>query len=106
MGTIPITDYLIRQTLNVTLPGEKFTVIESIMLSDLELVMTDDSEAFSPLASSEHTLAEFKNPFGFSLQVIKSGENITLSEGGIDVAEVCQYLLFTDILLRLIFSSS
>lgn len=72
----------------MTLPGEKFTIIESITLSDLELVMTDDSEAFAPLASSEHTLAQFKNPFGFSLQVVDSGENITLSSDGTDIAEV------------------
>lgn len=80
------------QTLNVTLPGEKFTVIESITLSDLEVVMTEDSEAFAPLASSEHTLAEFKNPFGFSLQVVDSGENITLSSDGTDIAEVRERL--------------
>lgn len=57
--------------------------------------MTDDSEAFAPLASSEHTLAQFKNPFGFSLQVVDSGENITLSSDGTDIAEVAAHLRHT-----------
>lgn len=74
--------------LNVTLPGQKFTIIESITIDDLEIVMTEDSEAFAPLASSKDTLATYKNPFGFSLAVVQSGENITLASGGTGVATV------------------
>lgn len=94
-------------TLQVTLPGQKFTVcyaafvnfvltncilsqiIESIAISDLEIVMENQDEAFSPLASSNFTLATYKNPFGFSLQVVQASENITITSGGVSVAEVC-----------------
>ncbi|KAI0821788.1 hypothetical protein BC628DRAFT_1341231 [Trametes gibbosa] len=75
-------------TLNVTLPGERFNIIQSIDMSDLELVMTEQSQAFAPSASSQHILAEYKNPFGFSLQVIEAAEDITLVAGGADVAEL------------------
>ncbi|KAI0773181.1 hypothetical protein BD413DRAFT_603560 [Trametes elegans] len=75
-------------TLDVTLPGEVFQIIESIDMSDLELVMTEPSEAFVPKASSKHVLAQYKNPFGFSLQVIEGAEDITLASGGTDVAEL------------------
>ena len=61
-------------------------------MSDLELVMTDDSETFAPKASSQHVLAQYKNPFGFSLQVVKSAEDITLAEQGASVAQVRRHL--------------
>lgn len=57
-------------------------------MSDLELVMTEQDQAFAPGASSQHVLAQYKNPFGFSLQVIEGAEDITLATGGTDVAEV------------------
>ncbi|KAI0063538.1 hypothetical protein BV25DRAFT_1915044 [Artomyces pyxidatus] len=63
-------------------------VIQSISLSDLEVVMTEQGEAFAPLASSQHTLATYKNPFGFSLQVVQASEDITLGLGGVDIAEL------------------
>ncbi|RDX40651.1 hypothetical protein OH76DRAFT_1365915 [Lentinus brumalis] len=75
-------------TLTVTLPGEKFDIIQSIEMSDLELVMTEQGQAFAPDASSRHILTQYKNPFGFSLQVVKSGEDITLAAQGTDVAEL------------------
>ncbi|KAI0668274.1 hypothetical protein C8Q78DRAFT_1081656 [Trametes maxima] len=75
-------------TLNVTLPGQTFEIIQSIQLSDLELVMTEQGEAFAPEASSKHVLAQYKNPFGFSLQVIEGAEDIILATGGTDVAEL------------------
>ncbi|KAL1943642.1 hypothetical protein VTO73DRAFT_4087 [Trametes versicolor] len=75
-------------TLNVTLPGETFEIIQSIEMSDLELVMTEQDQAFAPGASSQHVLAQYKNPFGFSLQVIEGAEDITLATGGTDVAEL------------------
>ena len=74
--------------LEVTLPGQIFDIIQSIDMTDLELVMTEQSEVFAPLASSQQVLAQYKNPFGFSLQVVKSGEDLTLSALGLDVAEV------------------
>jgi hypothetical protein len=40
------------------------------------------------LASSQHTLATYKNPFGFSLQVVQAAEDIILGAGGQDAAEV------------------
>ncbi|RPD70056.1 hypothetical protein L226DRAFT_261105 [Lentinus tigrinus ALCF2SS1-7] len=75
-------------TLTVTLPGQKFDIIQSIEMSDLELVMTEQSQAFAPDASSKHIFTQYKNPFGFSLQVVKSGEDITLAAQGTDVAQL------------------
>ncbi|KAI9463679.1 hypothetical protein BJY52DRAFT_1404720 [Lactarius psammicola] len=72
-------------TLQVILPGH---IIDSITLSDLEIAMTEQSQAFAPLASSQHTLATYKNPFGFSLQVVQSAEDILLGASGLDVAEL------------------
>lgn len=63
-------------------------VIDSITISDLEVIMTGQSEAFEPLASSQHTLATYKNPFGFSLQVVQAAEDIVLGAGDQDAAEV------------------
>ncbi|TFY74322.1 hypothetical protein EWM64_g9690, partial [Hericium alpestre] len=74
--------------LQVVLPGHKYTIIESITMSDLEVIMMEQGEAFAPHASSQHTLAEYKNPFGFSLQVVQSSEDITLAVQGADVAEL------------------
>ena len=51
-------------------------------------MLTDPSEAFAPLSSSQDTLATYKNPFGFSLQVIEAATQITLASGGTDVAQV------------------
>ncbi|KAI0305626.1 hypothetical protein B0F90DRAFT_1815219 [Multifurca ochricompacta] len=75
-------------TLQVILPGHVYKIIESISLSDLEIVMTEQSQAFAPLTSSQHTLATYKNPFGFSLQVVRAAEDIILGAGGIDAAEL------------------
>jgi hypothetical protein len=61
-------------------------------MSDLEVIMTEQSEAFQPLASSQHTLATYKNPFGFSLQVVQAAENISLGAGGQEAAEVHSFL--------------
>ena len=55
--------------------------------------MTEQSEAFAPQASSQHVLAQYKNPFGFSLQVVKSAQDITLSEQGVSVAQVRRRVL-------------
>ena len=57
-------------------------------MSDLELEMTEQSHAFAPIASSKHILAKYKNPFGFSLQVIRSAQDITLGSHGLSVAQV------------------
>ncbi|KAI0354382.1 hypothetical protein OH77DRAFT_1404952 [Trametes cingulata] len=75
-------------TLDVTLPGQTFDIIQSIDMSDLELVMTEQDQAFAPSASSKHVLAQYKNPFGFSLQVVQGAEDIILAAGGTDVAEL------------------
>ncbi|THH12496.1 hypothetical protein EW146_g7640 [Bondarzewia mesenterica] len=75
-------------TLQVILPGQVFNIIQSISLSDLEIVMIEQSEAFAPLASSKHTLAKYKNPFGFSLEVVQAAEDITLSTSGVDIADL------------------
>jgi hypothetical protein len=61
--------------------------------------MTEQGEAFAPLASSQHTLATYKNPFGFSLQVMQAAEDIILGESGQDAAEVCFSVLVIAMLL-------
>lgn len=68
----------------------KLQIIQSIALADFGVVMTDQSEAYAPLVSSNHTTAEYKNPFGFSLQVIESAVDMTigLANNGTDVATV------------------
>ncbi|KAJ7716738.1 hypothetical protein DFH07DRAFT_349612 [Mycena maculata] len=73
-------------SLEVILPGEKFTIIESIALDQLALTMVTQDEAFAPLTSSVYTLAQYKNPFGFSLQVVASGEDLLISDLGLDIA--------------------
>lgn len=96
-------------TLQVTLPGHIYQVvfiscrtnclitdcvskvIDSVTISDLEVIVTEQSEAFAPLASSQHALATYKNPFGFSLQVVQAAEDMILGEGGQDAAEVCSF---------------
>ncbi|KAF8840051.1 hypothetical protein BDN67DRAFT_1054007 [Paxillus ammoniavirescens] len=83
-----LSDAFQTLTLNVNLPGQKFDIIQSIALSDLSLSMETQDEAFAPLSGSNNTLAEYKNPFGFSLQVIQSSVNMTLAAGGVAAAEL------------------
>jgi hypothetical protein len=66
-------------------------VINSVTISDLEVIVTEQSEGFAPLTSSQHTLATYKNPFGFSLQVVQAAEDIILEEDGQNAAEVCSF---------------
>ncbi|KAH7915074.1 hypothetical protein BJ138DRAFT_1122997 [Hygrophoropsis aurantiaca] len=75
-------------TLDVILPGQKYNIIQSIALSDLEITMENQGQAFAPLAGSQATVAEYKNPFGFSLQVIQSAVNMVLGAGGQSAAEL------------------
>ncbi|TDL25981.1 hypothetical protein BD410DRAFT_895443 [Rickenella mellea] len=75
-------------TLQVTLPGQIFTVIQSITLGDFGVIMLTEDQDFSPLASSNSTVATYKNPFGFSLQVVQASQDITLGANGVDVARL------------------
>ncbi|KAG1785555.1 uncharacterized protein HD556DRAFT_110398 [Suillus plorans] len=75
-------------TLDVILPGKKFDIIQSIVLSDLSLTMQNQDQAYSPLSGSNNTVAQYKNPFGFSLQVIQSTVNIDLDYGGTAAAQL------------------
>ncbi|KDR75403.1 hypothetical protein GALMADRAFT_553913 [Galerina marginata CBS 339.88] len=75
-------------TLDVVLPGEKLEVIQSIALNDLEVTLKTQGQTFSPPTSSQHTVAQYKNPFGFSLQVIEAGQTIVLGNGGVDIAQL------------------
>ncbi|KAF9222628.1 hypothetical protein BS17DRAFT_802839 [Gyrodon lividus] len=83
-----LSDAFQTLTLNVNLPGQKFNIIQSITLSDLSLSMETQDETFAPLSGSNDTMAEYKNPFGFSLQVIQSSVNMTLAAGGKAAAEL------------------
>ncbi|KAJ3518119.1 hypothetical protein NLJ89_g70 [Agrocybe chaxingu] len=57
-------------TIDVILPGEKLQVIEEINLNDLSLTLRSQDQAFAPPTSSKNTVAKYRNPFGFSLQVL------------------------------------
>ncbi|KAF8626824.1 hypothetical protein AX15_004657 [Amanita polypyramis BW_CC] len=74
--------------LPVTLPGRQFNIIQSIGLNDLSITMLSQEQAFAPPASSNNTLAEYKNPFGFALQVITAGQTLTLRSQGTDIAQL------------------
>jgi len=96
-------------TLDVILPGEKLQVIiillycadllisiivqviEEINLNDLQITLKSQDQAFSPPTSSQHTVAKYKNPFGFSLQVVEAGETIIMGSHGVDIAQVCTF---------------
>jgi hypothetical protein len=75
-------------TLDVILPGQKFDIITAIDLDQLALTMVTQDQAFAPLTSSDFTLAQYKNPFGFSLQVVASGQDLLISDLGLDIATV------------------
>ncbi|KAG6854052.1 hypothetical protein C0991_011030 [Blastosporella zonata] len=75
-------------SLEVTLPGQKFDVIQSIALNDLSLTVDTPDQAFAPPTSSQFTLATYKNPFGFALQVIEAGQTLILNSGGVDIAQL------------------
>ncbi|KAF8135624.1 hypothetical protein EV363DRAFT_1429344 [Boletus edulis] len=83
-----LSDAFKTLTLSVILPGQKFDIIQSIALKDLSLTMESQQEAFAPLSGSNNTIAEYKNPFGFSLQVIQSSVNMTLGAGGVSAASL------------------
>ena len=90
--------------LQVVLPGQKFEVsstasitarslipaqiIESITISDLGVTMQTQDQTFAPPSSSNNTLAVYKNPFGFSLQVTAASEDITIGSHGVSIAKV------------------
>jgi hypothetical protein len=63
-------------------------IIQSIQLNDLAVEIAEQSEAYAAPSSSNSTLAKYKNPFGFSLQVVQSSQDITLSYSGQDAAKV------------------
>ncbi|KAF8891683.1 hypothetical protein BD779DRAFT_1661547 [Infundibulicybe gibba] len=48
----------------------------------------DFDEAFAPPAGSNFTLAKYKNPFGFALQVIEAGQTLVLNSQGVDAAQL------------------
>lgn len=50
--------------------------------------MKTAAQAFAPPTSSLNTVAHYKNPFGFSLQVVEAGQTIVLGTGGLQVAQV------------------
>lgn len=83
-----LSDAFKTLSLEVILPGQHFDVIQSIQLNDLNVTMQSPDQAFAPLASSESTLAEYKNPFGFSLQIVEAGETIVLGANGNNAAQL------------------
>ncbi|GLB37240.1 putative protein of unknown function (DUF3712) [Lyophyllum shimeji] len=75
-------------SLEVTLPGQKFDVIQSIALNDLSVTLEKPEQTLAPLTSSEFTLAKYKNPFGFSLQVVEAGQTLVLNSHDVDIAQL------------------
>ncbi|KAJ8482152.1 hypothetical protein ONZ45_g15054 [Pleurotus djamor] len=74
--------------LSVILPGQVFDIITAITLDDFAVTMQTPDQAFAPLASSQGTVAQYKNPFGFSLQVTESQQTLILSSSGVDIAQL------------------
>jgi hypothetical protein len=79
-------------SLNVVLPGQQFDVIKAIELNDLEVTIKEQDQTFAPPASSKNTIAQYANPFGFSLQAIEAAETLILNLGGTDVAQVRRFV--------------
>ncbi|KAF9562634.1 hypothetical protein CPC08DRAFT_706528 [Agrocybe pediades] len=75
-------------SLDVTLPGQKFQVIQEIDLNDLQVTLQTPDQDFNPPTSSANTLAKYKNPFGFSLQVVEAAQSIILSAQGAKAAQL------------------
>ncbi|KAJ7497141.1 hypothetical protein FB451DRAFT_1457944 [Mycena latifolia] len=75
-------------TLEVILPGQQFDIIQAIDLDQLALTMLTQDQAFAPLTSSDFTVAKYKNPFGFSLQVVAAGQELLISDLGLDIARL------------------
>ncbi|KXN90203.1 hypothetical protein AN958_04693 [Leucoagaricus sp. SymC.cos] len=75
-------------SLNVILPGQKFDVIKAIELNDLEVTIKEQDQTFAPPASSKNTIAQYANPFGFSLQAVEAAQKLVLNVQGTDVAEL------------------
>jgi hypothetical protein len=89
-GHIYQVGFISRRT-NCLITDRVSKVINSVTISDLEVIVTEKGEAFAPLASSQHTLATYRNPFGFALQVVQASEDIILVEDGQNAAEVCPF---------------
>ncbi|KAF9047294.1 hypothetical protein BJ165DRAFT_1464966 [Panaeolus papilionaceus] len=75
-------------SLDVVLPGQKLQVIEAIQLNDLEVTLLTADQTFAPPTSSVNTVAQYRNPFGFSLQVIEAAQDIILGSHGVQIAEL------------------
>ncbi|KAI5474806.1 pre-rrna processing protein [Pseudohyphozyma bogoriensis] len=75
-----------KLTLNVTLPGETFTIISSIQLQDLTVTITEQSEAYAVPSQNNETDVVYKNPFGFSLTAVKAGGEFYINYDGVDTA--------------------
>ncbi|CAA7259257.1 unnamed protein product [Cyclocybe aegerita] len=75
-------------TIDVILPGEKLQVIEEINLNDLSVTLKSQDQAFAPPTSSKNTVAKYRNPFGFSLQVVRVGQTIVLGSHGVQIAQL------------------
>ncbi|KAF7983257.1 hypothetical protein HWV62_22882 [Athelia sp. TMB] len=65
-------------SLSVSLAGQKFQIIESIAINDFNVEITSQNQAYEPTVGSNSTMAEYRNPFGFSLQVIQSAVDMVV----------------------------
>lgn len=74
--------------LEVILSGEKLQIIKQIDLTDRAVAIQTQDQAFMLPVSSQHTVAQYSNPFGFSLQVVQSGQTIILASQGTDIAQL------------------
>lgn len=83
------------QTLNISviLQGQSFQIIESIAINNFQVEIETAAEAFAPLVGSTDTLATYKNPFGFSLQVIESAVDLTIgfADNGTQIGTVSSF---------------
>ena len=62
-------------------------MITAVKLNELDLSFTD-ATAFSPSTSSSDATAAFSLPFGFPMNIVAVGQNITGGSGGTDFAQL------------------
>ncbi|KAL8277420.1 hypothetical protein RQP46_010142 [Phenoliferia psychrophenolica] len=81
-----LTSAFEKLTLNVTLPGQSYTIIFGIQLQDLTVHLTEASEAYALPFQNNETIATFANPFGFSLTPLAVGGAFIIEYNSVDDA--------------------
>ncbi|KEI38214.1 uncharacterized protein L969DRAFT_517877 [Mixia osmundae IAM 14324] len=73
-------------TLQVILPGTVYTIIDSILLRDLEVTIINADQAYAVPSSNKETDATYTNPFTFSLRALSTAVHINVAYAGVPTA--------------------